>query len=343
MELKVRTSRNRLEEFDKEKIVDSLVKETKIDESHARTIADEVEKHLSELHLKYLTAPLVREIVNVKLLEHGFHSARNRYTRLGMPVYDVSQLLQSSSKEDANIQPNPEAVHKIMGDTISKEYTYINILPPYLVDAHMSGDIHIHDLGYFLTRPYTFSHDLRFFLKNGIKIDGTGFYTASSGPARRPDVAVVHAAKVLSSSQINCGGGQGLSFFNTFLSPYVKGMTKDDILQLMQIFVYELSQAYVGRGGQTVFSSINIDLETPKFLKNVPAVGPKGKTDGTYGDYQDEAKKSSNPWSRFSWQATTRENHSSSPTSKSTSPRKQRTKTFTLFQNSQANSAHPTM
>ena len=291
MDLKVRTSRNRLEGFDKEKIVDSLVKETKIDESHARTIADEVEKHVAGLHLKYLTAPLVREIVNVKLLEHGFHSARNRYTRLGMPVYDVRQLINAGSTENANIQHNPEAVHKTMGDTISKEYAYINILPPYLVDAHMSGDIHIHDLGYFVTRPYTFSHDLRFFLKNGIKIDGTGFFTASSGPAKRPDVAVLHAAKVLSAAQINCAGGQGLSFFNTFLAPYVKGMKKDELRQLMQLFVYELSQAYVGRGGQTVFSSINIDLETPEFLKRVPAVAPGGKTDGTYGDYQDEARK----------------------------------------------------
>ena len=291
MELKVRTSRNRLEDFNKERIVQSLVKETKIDEGHARTIADEVEEHVGGLHLKYVTAPLVREVVNVKLLEHGFHSARNRYTRLGMPVYDVRQLIYSGSKENANIQHNPEAVHKIMGDTISKEYTYINILPPYLVDAHMSGDIHIHDLGYFVTRPYTFSHDLRYFLKNGIKIDGTGFFTASSGPAKRPDVAVLHAAKVLAAAQINSGGGQGLSFFNTFLAPYVRGMKKDEIKQLMQIFVYELSQAYVGRGGQTVFSSINVDLEVPDFLKKVPAVAPGGKTEGTYGDYESETHK----------------------------------------------------
>lgn len=43
---------------------------------------------------------------------------------------------------------------------------------------------------------------------------------------------------------------------------------------------------------QSLFSSINLDLEMPKFIKEQPAVGPEGKYTGKkYEDYQEEAKK----------------------------------------------------
>ena len=35
----------------------------------------------------------------------------------------------------------------------------------------------------------------------------------------------------------------------------------------MQMFIYEMNQMYVARGGQTVFSSMNLEIEVPKYLK----------------------------------------------------------------------------
>lgn len=288
----VRTSRNTMDSFQKEKIVASLMKETSIDETSARMIASELEQEVSKLHLKYITAPLIREIVNVKLLEHGFESARMMYTRLGMPVYDARQLIFGGSKENANLQHNPETVHKLMADVVSKEYSLVSLLPPHLVDAHMKGDIHIHDLDYFATRPFCFSHDLRFFLKNGLKVDGTGKHTSIAGPAKRPEVAFLHAAKALAASQTNCAGGQGFSFFNTFLAPQVEGLDLKHVKQMAQMFIYEMSQMYVARGGQTVFSSIDMDIGIPKKFRDVPAVQLGGVVEDsvTYADYEDESR-----------------------------------------------------
>ncbi|MFH1721528.1 MAG: anaerobic ribonucleoside-triphosphate reductase [Candidatus Altiarchaeota archaeon] len=290
--LLVRTSSNRLEPFDKQKIEDSLVTETRIDRAHAKKIADQLEKDLSRLNVKYLTAPLIREIVNVKLLEKGFESARMRYTRLGMPVYDTKKLIAQGIKDNICLQHNPETVHHLMGDVVAREYTYVHLLPPKLVDQHMSGRIHIHDLNFFATRPFAFSHDLRFFLKNGLKVDGSGLYSPVAGPPKKPDAAFLQAARILSASQKNCSGGSSLPFFNAFLAPYVRGLKYDEIKQLAQLFIYELSQIYPVGGKETVFPSINLNLTIPEYLSNVPAVVPSGKISDRlcYGDYEGEAQ-----------------------------------------------------
>lgn len=289
--LRVRTSKTTLDRFDKQKIVESLIRETKLDERLAETIARDVEKELGRMRLGYVTAPLIREIVSVKLLEYGLEAHRARYTRLGMPVYDVKNLIDKPSKENANLQYNPESIHKLMADQISREYALINILPTDLADSHMCGEIHIHDLDYFI-RPFCFSHDIRFFLRNGFKADGIGNHTAIAAPAKRPEVAFLHATKVLAASQTNCAGGQGFSYFNTFLAPYVRGLGYKEVKQLAQMFIYELSQMYVARGGQTVFSSIDCDMSIPKQFLDVPAVLPGGKVADsmTYADFEDEAK-----------------------------------------------------
>ena len=65
----VRTSRFTLEEFDVNKIANSLVKETKMPAELAKKVAKEAEKRLIKSKTKYLTAPLVREVVNAILIE----------------------------------------------------------------------------------------------------------------------------------------------------------------------------------------------------------------------------------------------------------------------------------
>ncbi len=289
--LTVRTSRIMIENFDRSKIVKSLIKETGIDKKVAEEIALEVEETIKRLKLKFISAPLIREIVNVKLLERGLEKERANYTRLGLPVYDVTQIIEKGVRENANLQHNPETIHKLVADWVMKEYALLKVLPLHLADAHMRGEIHIHDLEYFATRPYCFQHDLRWFLKNGLKVDGTGENTAVAGPAKHPEVAILHAAKALAAAQTNFAGGQGLDFFNVWLAPYMQGLSYEKIKQLAQMFIYEMSQMYVARGGQTVFSDIDIEYGVPKICQDLPAVLPGGvvKESVTYGDFEEEA------------------------------------------------------
>jgi anaerobic ribonucleoside-triphosphate reductase len=290
LHMSVKTSKTTLEPFNVQKIADSLVRETDLDNVYADLIARDVEKELGKMHLKHVTAPLIREIVNVKLLERGFESARARYTRLGMPVYDVKNLLERSQKINNGLLFNPETVHKMMADQISREYTLLSVLPNELADAHMGGRLHIHDLDYFSVRLMGFCHDLRFFLKNGLRPSGLDDSTAVSGPAKNPEVAFLHAVKVLAASQTNCSGGQALSYFNVYLAPYVRRLPYTKVRQLVQMFVYELGQMYASRGGQMVYSSIDLYPGIPPVLFDVPAVQPDGLIDGTtYGSFGEES------------------------------------------------------
>ncbi len=134
------------------------------------------------------------------------------------------------AKDNANLQENAETSHKKKADKISKEQ-YLLQLPPHLADHHLSGDIHIHDLEYFGTRPFCQDWDLRYFLYYGLMPDGNGTKASVAGPAKRAEVAILHAVKALGSAQTNFAGGQGYYNFLTFIAPFFEGMPYEEIRQ----------------------------------------------------------------------------------------------------------------
>lgn len=290
----VRKSKGIMEPFNLHKITETLVNEAGVNREIAKEIAFRVEVEIRHMDLEFISAPLIREIVNVKLLEKGLEKARKLYTRVGLPVADIDKMIFGNhlySKENANLQQNPETVHKLIADNVIREYSMLKIIPTRFGDLHMKGVIHIHDLDYFPTRPFCQSHDARFFFKNGFIADGTGTHTAVAGPAKKAEVALLHALKVLQASQVNCGGGQGLHDFNLFMSPYLKGLDYDTLKQLAQTMFFELGEMYVARGGQTVFSSVSLEPGIPKTYANIPAIGPKGKVVGIYSDFEEENRR----------------------------------------------------
>ncbi|MGB8219910.1 MAG: anaerobic ribonucleoside-triphosphate reductase [Methanoregula sp.] len=304
----VRTTDGHIVDWDRNRIVDQIKKETKLvedfygydgaDDETAEEIARRVEQRILALGLKSLSGPLIREIMNITLLEKGMVQYRNVCTRVGTPVYDAHQIDVGKGFEahdNANLQENAETSHKKKADKISKEQ-YLLQLPPELADHHLSGEMHIHDLEYFGTRPFCQDWDLRYFFYYGLMPDGNGTKASVAGPAKRAEVAILHAVKALGSAQTNFAGGQGYYNFLTFLAPYMEGMAYDEIKQNMQMFVYEMTQMMVARGGQLVFSSVQLSPGVPALWQDKPCVY-KGKVwDGkqaprrTYGEFEQEVR-----------------------------------------------------
>ena len=281
----VRTSDGILESFNKQCIVESLLTETTLPKGTCTEIAGEVESDIRRLELRYVSAPLIREMVNSKLLERRSMQAKAEYTRLGLPIYDVTQIIQSPEAI-----PNPEFLHKRFGDAVAGEYALVRLLEDDVAKAHLTGAIHIHDLPYFATRPVSLQNDLRWFLKNGLMTDGLGVDTSVAGPAKHAEVAVSHAIRVMISGETHLSGGQSFDFFNTVLAPYTINLKDNEVKQLVQTFLYELNQIYSVRGGSLAQSTLNFELETPPFLKKEKAVMPKGVTgQDTYLDYERES------------------------------------------------------
>ena len=307
---RVRTTDGHLLDWNREAIAKQLLKETKLSEQfynapgisteEAEDIAREVERRVRWMNVRYLSGPLVREIMNVVLLERHHTEWRNICTRVGTPVFDAHLIdigTGFESKENANLQENAETSHKKKADKISKEQ-YLLLLPPYLADRHLAGDLHIHDLEYFGTRPFCQDWDLRYFFYYGLMPDGLGTKASVAGPAKKPEVAMLHAVKALGSAQTNFAGGQGFYNFLTFIAPYFEGKGYPEILQLMQMFVYEMTQMMVARGGQLVFSSVQLTPGVPKLWRDKPAVYAGRVWNGsaadaplkTYGSFEREVR-----------------------------------------------------
>jgi len=281
-----------LGELSKDKIEKSLLKETSISKELAKKIAEESYNELVKINV-VKTTNLVREVVCIKLLEHGLKKENREYSRLGMPVYDIKRTIFVRDKENANTNYNLDTIHKKLADSVAGQYALFYLLPTDVSKAHMNGEIHIHDLDFFATRPFCFEHDIRFFLKEGFMSDGKGIHTAVSGPAKHFEVALIHAARILLLSSTYFSGGQGYDSLNVFLAPYAKGLSYEEIKHAIQAFVYELDQLDVVRGGQTPFTSASLEFNIPSYLHDVPVVLPGGKVTEkeSYLDYQDEARK----------------------------------------------------
>ncbi len=304
---KVRTSDGFIVSWNRDAIVKQLLTETKLakdfydvkpmSQEEAEEIAFDVERKILNLRLKFVSGPLIRELVNNVLLgmskdKPEYAVYRNILTRVGAPVYDAYLMDMGKgykANENANLQPNAETSHKRKADWVSGE-EYLLLMPPRLADAHLSGDLHIHDLEYFGTRPFCQDWDLRYFFYYGLMPDGMGTRTSVAGPAKHPEVAILHTAKILASAQTNFAGGEGFYNFLVFLAPFMKGISYDRIKQLMQMMFFEYTQAYVARGGQLVFSNIQVQPGVPELWRKMPVVMSGRVGPDVYGDYEDEVR-----------------------------------------------------
>lgn len=248
-----------------------------------------VEDQLNLLDSKYIWSSQIRDMVVSEAINRGINGAEN-WASIGIPFCDLDDLMSGKSdltRENANLPDSHESRHKHIADLIMKQYM-LRVIPKNVRKMHACGDIHIHDMEY-PDRIFCFDTDLRAILYKGLVPDGIGKQYPAAGPAKHAEVAFLHAAKSLGCSQSECAGGQGFAYFNVFLAPYIQNLPPNRIKQLAQMFVYEMGQMMVARGGQAVFSSIQLWPTCPSIFENSPVVW-KGVIDKNlcYGDLKRE-------------------------------------------------------
>ncbi|MBU1617746.1 MAG: anaerobic ribonucleoside-triphosphate reductase [Candidatus Margulisbacteria bacterium] len=283
----VRTSTDDIVAWDRDRIIDALIRETELKPEIAMIIAIEVEKQIKAMAVKTITSPLIRELVDVKLLEYGLEEARRKHTRLGVPVYDVKRIIFHKNKENANTPHSPEATNLTLAENIKKEFALLNVFSLPVADAHMRGDIHLHDLG-FADRPYCSGQSIEFVKKFGLDLpDARGM----EKPAREPEELISQVVKFSIALHGYFAGAIGWDAVNIFLAPFIVGLKPEQVKKLARQLILEFSTAAVARGGQGLFSDLNIYWEIPKHFETVPAMGPGGEYTGkNYGGYMAEAQ-----------------------------------------------------
>ncbi len=288
LSLFVRTSDEEIKKWDRSRIFDALMRETTISEDAASIVAREVEKLIKELELDFITAPLIRELTNAKLVEYGLAKVRRQHTRLGVPLYDARQIIMNPNKENANVPHGPEATNLTLSERIKKEFALLEVFSQDLADSHMRGDIHLHDLG-MIDRPYCSGQSIEYVKKFGLNLPNA---ISIAKPAKHPEVLIEQIIKFSAALQGHFAGAIGWDAFNLFLAPYLVGVDDERMKQLAQILIFEFAQQAVARGGQSIFSDLNLYWEVPDHFVGVPAIGPKGLfTGNNYEDYIDESQR----------------------------------------------------
>lgn len=219
--LLVRTSRLSIEEFDRNKITQSLITEANVPTDLAQKIARETEKRLQQFKTKYLTAPLIREIVNAILLEKHYENYRHKLTRLGLPVYEVARLIDTS-------EPNVEAVRKAASNAVMEEYILLDILPRNISDAYLRGSLHLHNLGTWILKPNEITHSLSYFLQ--------------ACKPKTLEASLSITTNIIRNTATEVKGQQNLENFNIHLAPYAKDIAPRKIKELLRLFIKNLNQ-----------------------------------------------------------------------------------------------------
>jgi ribonucleoside-triphosphate reductase (formate) len=147
--LYVRTTKPSIEEFDSNKIIQSLVREANMPLELAHKITEEVENKIYKLQTSYLTSSLIRETTNSILIDHGYDEYRTKLARLGLPPSDMISLIHETSTSDMEI---PDLVVKT-SQSIFTEYLLHNSLPKDIVDLHLTGEINIGKSGFWNIIP----------------------------------------------------------------------------------------------------------------------------------------------------------------------------------------------
>ncbi|MDH7564306.1 MAG: anaerobic ribonucleoside-triphosphate reductase [Candidatus Bathyarchaeota archaeon] len=274
----IRTSRSTLEEFDVNRIADSLIRETRMPADLAQKVAKEAEKQILKSRTKYVTAPLIREIVNTILIDKGLEDYRHRLTRLGLPVHDVFALIEGKSKTFEGA----ESIRDAAGDTVLREYILLNVLPRDIADAHLSGSLHLDRLDSWITKPTEVVHDIRFFLQNGLHLEKTASFGFSPLPPRNFEEALAIVLNVILHSVREVNSTQTLEYFNVFLSPFIRAPDSAKIEESLRFFLFSVCQH--------ADVSFGLELVVPEFLASKPAVGFAEKARYQYRDFLAEAQ-----------------------------------------------------
>jgi len=199
--LYVRTSKQKIEEFNANKITQSLVKEGGMPLELAQKITAEVETRIHKFQTTYLTAPLIREIVNAVLIEHGYEEYRHKLTRLGLPVHDVIELINKVGSSGGGV----DALMTQTAQSVFSEFLLLNQLSKDVADLHLAGDVNISNIGRWGIAPDTLIVDTIHLCTSNLNLSAKMFSVTKLAPPTNLSEALLNhtIATTLLASECN--------------------------------------------------------------------------------------------------------------------------------------------
>lgn len=199
-------------------------------------------------------------------------------------VDDYLKKLDWQVRENSNMTYSIQGLNNYLASNLSKSYWLNKIYSKKVKEAHINGDIHIHDLN--IVAGYCVGWDLKDLLNGGFR--GVEGKVQSKAP-KHFRTALMQMANFLYTMQGEAAGAQAFSNFDTLLAPYIKydGVSYNEVKQAMQEFIFNLNVP-TRVGFQTPFTNITMDLTVPNYFKDeFVTIGGEIKEE-TYSNFQNE-------------------------------------------------------
>ena len=214
-------------------------------------------------------------------------SAREANALIGATINMFSEYLNDRDwqiNENANTQKSINGLNNYVREAFTQNYWLHEIYPEEIRNAHLSGDIHIHDLGFF--GPYCAGWDLQQVLLNGF---GGVPGKVESKPPKHLRSFLGQIVNSTFTTQGESAGAQAWSSFDTYCAPFIRYDKLDyaTVRQALQEFIFNLNVP-TRVGFQCPFSNLTFDIVPPRTLKDQHVICGGQYLLETYGDFQAE-------------------------------------------------------
>lgn len=186
--------------------------------------------------------------------------------------------------ENSNMSYSIQGLNNYIASEISKQYWLNQIYNEKIKNAHLNGDIHIHDLN--IISVYCVGWDLKDLLMEGFRgVKGK----VESAPAKHFRTALGQVVNFLYTMQGESAGAQAFSNFDTLLAPFIRydGLNYSQVKQVLQEFVFNMNVP-TRVGFQTPFTNITMDLTVPSYYADQPVIVGGELMEETYKEFQPE-------------------------------------------------------
>jgi len=287
LSLFVRTSDERLATWDRERIVDALIRETGMDATPARFIALQVERQILGAGVKTLTTSLVRELVDAKLIEFGLEDYRVRHRRLGVPLYDAERIICRPNERGAAYACDPAATDLVLAERVKREFALTQVFTREVADAHLRGDLHLHDLG-FIDRLHEIVQPIEFVKLFGVRTDSNRL----PHPPAFVNTLLSQIGAFNETLTNHFTNGVSWDAINVYLAPLTSSLNEKALDQVTRLLLVRLS----GRAAHPCLSSPASELvlhwSVPRYLQDQHAVAARGEAPGQdYGQLAPYARE----------------------------------------------------
>lgn len=220
-----------------------------------------------------------------------YRKQREKIRNLEKTTLDYKDVVDNYVKvEDWRVKENSTITYSVGGlilnnsGAVTANYWLTEIYDKEVSDAHLNGDIHIHDLS--MLTSYSCGWSLKKLLLDGLG-GITGKITAS--PAKHLATLCNQMVNFLGIMQNEWAASQSFSSFDTYLAPFVKAdnLSYEKVKKCMEAFVFGVNTPSRW-GTQAPFSHISMDLKVPEDMAGEPAIVGGKRMDFTYGECQRE-------------------------------------------------------